>query len=100
MYADTQVIRSLARTMQEQADDLRHDADRLLRRAEAVPWQGLAADAMRAQARERTSALRHTAALHDAAADALDRHAAEVDRVKRLIDEIDDAVTAMVPGLS
>ena len=98
MYGDTQAIRWLARPMREQAEEIRREADRLLREAEAVQWQGLAADAMRTQARSRTQALRHTARLHDAAADALERHAAEVERVKALIAEIEDAARALVAG--
>lgn len=96
MYGDTEAIRWLARPMREQAEEIRREADRLLRDAETVPWQGLAADAMRTQARSRTQALRHTARLHEDAADALERHAAEVERVKALIAEIEDAVRALV----
>jgi hypothetical protein len=96
MYGDTQVIRYLARTIRHQGEEVRREADRLLAAADSVGWQGLAADAMRSQARSRTSALRHTARLHEAAADALERHAAEVDRVKAQIRAIEQAVTAMV----
>ena len=96
MYGDTDVIRSLARTLREQAEEVRREAAWLRGRAESVPWQGLAADAMRAQARSRTAELRDAAALHEVAADALDRHAAEVDRTKALISAIEQAVTAMV----
>jgi hypothetical protein len=96
MYGDTQVIRCLARTLREQAEDIRREADRLLGRAESVPWHGLAADAMRLHAGERAAGLRHTAHLHDDAADALDRHATEVERVKALIAAIEERVRAMV----
>jgi hypothetical protein len=70
-----------------------------------VPWAGLAADAMRAAARARVGRLRQTADAHDSAADALERHAREVDRVKELIGQIErrvhdllDSVTHLVPG--
>jgi hypothetical protein len=96
VYGDTQVIRSLARSLRDQGDEIRCEADRLLRRAESVPWQGLAADAMRGQARSRARALRHTAGLHDAAADALERHATEVDRVKALIAAIEHRVRSLI----
>ena len=96
MYGDTEVIRRLARTLHEQAGEIRRESDRLLREAESVPWQGLAADAMRTQARSRTRALRQTARLHDTAADALERHAVEVERVKALIAAIEDKVRALV----
>ena len=53
MYGDTEAIRGLARTMRGQGTALRSQADWLLARAEAVPWEGLAADAMRARVRAR-----------------------------------------------
>lgn len=96
MYGATEAIRALARGLRRQGDDIRWEADSLLARAEAVPWQGAAADAMRCVARYRTTALRRTAELHDAAAAALDDHADAVDRVKRLIAAIEDRVLAMV----
>ncbi|MEO5851630.1 MAG: hypothetical protein ABIQ15_03875, partial [Nocardioides sp.] len=46
---------------------------------------GRAADAMRRRSRERAAALRRAAARHHDAAEALERHAAEIDRVKDLI---------------
>ena len=85
MYGDTGAIRALADVLRERADDIRREADRLTAAAEAVPWQGLAADAMRRRTHHRSTGLRRTARLHDDAADALDRHAREVDRVKELI---------------
>ena len=89
MYGDTTTIRALARDLRERADDLRAEADRLSARADSVSWHGLAADAMRAHAHGRSAALRRTAALHDDAGDALDRHAREVDRLKDLIAAIE-----------
>ena len=96
MYGDTHVIRCQARLLRGQGEEIRREADRLLRAAEAVPWHGLASDAMRMQASSRRTALRHTAQLHDAAADALERHATEVDRVKALIVAIEHQVGALV----
>lgn len=78
MYGDTSVIRGLARGMRERAGDIRAEADELAGRAEAVPWTGLAADAMRRLARDHATRLRSSADAHDTAADALDRHAREV----------------------
>ena len=89
MYGDTARIRALATDLRERADEIRELADRLAARAERVPWQGLAADAMRYAAQHRVAALRRTAGLHDDAADALDRHAREVDRLKDLIAAIE-----------
>jgi hypothetical protein len=96
MYGDTEAIRGLARTMRGQGAALRSEADRLLGRAEAVPWQGLAADAMRARVRAQVRALRHSAELADEAAVALGQHADEVDRLKALIAAIESTVMALV----
>jgi hypothetical protein len=96
MYGDTEAIRGLARGLRRLGDDIRWEADTLLARAEAVPWEGLSAEAMRAVARYRVAGLRRTAALHDEAARALDVHADEVDRVKRLIAAIEERVLALV----
>src|SRR5690242_18044120 len=96
MYGDTEAIRALARTMRAQGAALRSESGTLLARAEAVPWQGLAADAMRARVRAQAASLRRTARLSDDAAAALDRHADEVDRLKALIADIERRVTAMV----
>jgi hypothetical protein len=85
MYGDTSVIRGLARAMRERADEIRAEADQLLGRAEAVPWTGLAADAMRRLARDHAARLHSCADAHEAAADALDRHAREVDHLEELI---------------
>jgi hypothetical protein len=96
MYGDTEAIRGLARTMRGQGAALRSEAERLLTRAEAVPWEGFAADAMRARVRSQVGALRRTAELADDAAVALDRHADEVDRLKALIAAIEQKAMALV----
>jgi hypothetical protein len=98
MYGDTTIIRGLATALRERADDIRREADRLAARADAVHWEGLAADAMRHHAHDRAADLRHTAGLHDDAADALDRHAREVDRLKDLIAAIEQRVHRLVEG--
>lgn len=99
MYGDTGTIRALAARLRERADEIRTEAARLLARAEQVPWEGLAAQAMRSHARDRVAALARTAALHEDAADALDRHAREVDRVKDLIAAIERKVRGLLSGL-
>ena len=81
MYGDTDAIRGLARTMRRQAVALRTEAEQLLALANATPWDGVGADAMRLRVRQQTSALRRTAGLADEAATALDAHADEVDRL-------------------
>ena len=96
MYGDTEAIRGLARTMRDQGTALRSQADWLRMRADAVPWEGLAADAMRARVHAQVEALRHTADLADVAAVALDQHADEVDRRKAVIAAIERKAMALV----
>lgn len=98
MYGDTEAIRGLARTMRGQAATLRSEASDLLARAEAVPWEGLAADAMRGRVRAQVGGLRRSADLADDAAAALERHADEVDRLKDLIAAVEQKVMALVAG--
>jgi hypothetical protein len=92
VYGDTTVIRRLAGALREQGADIRAEADALVGRAEAVPWTGLAADAMRALARTHAGDLRVCATDHDDAAEALLRHAREVDHVKDVIAAIEHTV--------
>lgn len=96
MYGDTDVIRGLARTLRDQAESLRAEASDLRHRAEAVPWTGVAADAMRVQVLLHAKELVVAADLADHAAAALERHADEVDRLKALIARIEHAVMSMV----
>ena len=85
MYGDTTVVRALAGAMREQAADIHGESAALLARAEAVPWSGRAADAMRLLARDHAAALAASARAHEDAAEALERHAREVDHVKALV---------------
>ncbi len=96
MYGDTDVIRGLARTMRDQGDAVRAEADALLARAETTPWSGLAADAMRSVVRAQVHQLRESADLADQAAVALDDHAAEVDERKALIAAVEQKVADLV----
>ncbi len=98
MYGDTTVIRGLARALRDQATDIRSEADSLVTQADQVHWTGLAADALRRRTRDRAAALRRTAGLHEDAADALDHHAHEVDRLKDLIASIEHRVRSLVDG--
>lgn len=100
MYGDTAVILALARRMREHGDDLRQEAAELAARAETVPWSGLAADAVRRVAREQAGLLRGCADAHEAAADALDHHAREVDRLKDLIAAIEHRALHLLESAS
>jgi len=79
MLTDTTGIRQLARQLRERADEIRAEAARVRHRAEDVPWQGHAADAMRTHVAAQLSTLAATAGLHDDAAEALERHAGAVE---------------------
>lgn len=75
MYGDTAVVRALARAMREQAADIHGESAALLARADAVPWTGLAADAMRRLAHDHAAGLAASARAHERGAVALERHA-------------------------
>jgi hypothetical protein len=81
MYGDTTAIRRLAGDLRDRAGSIRAEADLLVIRTDGIGWLGHAGDALRARVRERALALRRTAWLHDDAADAVERHAREVDRL-------------------
>ena len=89
MYGSPTAIRRLAAGLREQAGEIRGEADRLVARTDAAGWLGRGGDALRERARGRALDLRRAATLHDDAAEALERHAHEVDRLQRLIEEIE-----------
>ncbi|WP_210651166.1 hypothetical protein [Nocardioides sp. SYSU D00065] len=96
MYGDTAVGRKRVAQLREQSGDIRALAARLVSQAEAVPWHGKAADAMRERIKERASHLRTAAAHHETAADSLARHLAEVDTLKEAIDLRSRKATTLV----
>jgi hypothetical protein len=96
MYGDTAVVRALARQVRDRGRQIRSEADDLAGRAESVPWCGLAAEAMRRLAGEHAATLRSCAGAHEGAADALDRHAREVDHLKDLIASIEHRVLGLI----
>jgi hypothetical protein len=85
MYGDTDVMRKRAAELREQGVDIRGLADQLVARTESVGWTGRAADALAVRIRERAAHLRDVAARHDTAADSLEAHLLEVDRLKDAI---------------
>lgn len=87
MYGDTLVMRKRAGQLREQGAEIRAAADRLVARSEAIPWRGRAAEAMRERVKERAHHLRAAAQAHDVAADSLERHLTEVERLKETIGE-------------
>jgi uncharacterized protein YukE len=100
MYGDATAIRHLAARMRDRADQIRAAGARLAEHVDEVPWQGCAADAMRRHAHVRIAALGETARLHDEAAEALDRHAREVQRLQDLIAAIERKVRGLVDAAS
>lgn len=96
MYGDTEVMRHRVDRLRDQAEDIRTTADQLVARSEGVAWTGRAADAMRSRIRERAVSLRSVAARHDSAADALERHLVEVDRLKEAIASTERRAAALL----
>jgi uncharacterized protein YukE len=96
MYGDASAIRHLAGRLRDRADEIRAAAARLADHIDQAPWHGLAADAMRHHTHAQLAALRETARLHDDAADALDRHAREVQRLQDLIAAIEHKARGLV----
>src|SRR6476620_2034540 len=96
MYGDTAAGRKRAAQLREQGGDVRALAARLVSQAEAVPWHGKAAEAMRERIRERANHLRAAAAQHDTAAESLSAHLVEVDRLKEAIDLRSRKATTLV----
>jgi predicted nuclease with TOPRIM domain len=96
MYGDSAAIRRRVRQLREQAVDVRALADRLVAQADAIDWQGRAADAMRERIRDRAEHLRDCAHRHDNAAEALDRHNGEVGLLKESISEVEHKASSLV----
>ena len=88
MYGDSAASRRRVAPLREQSGDIRAAADRLVSQAEAVPWRGRAAEAMRIRIKERAHHLRVAAAHHETAADSLSMHLTEVDTRKDAIESI------------
>jgi uncharacterized coiled-coil DUF342 family protein len=86
MYGDTAAGRKRVAQLREQGGDIRALAARLVSQAEAVPWHGKAAEAMRERIKDRADHLRTAAAQHETAADSLAKHLVEVDTLKEAIE--------------
>jgi hypothetical protein len=89
VYGDSDVIRKRVDQLRDQAADVRALADQLVARTERLGWTGRAADAMQARVADRATHLWGVADRHDRGADALDRHAAAVDRATDEIAELE-----------
>ena len=96
MYGDTAAGRKRVAQLREQGGDIRALAARLVSQAEAVPWHGKAAEAMRVRIKERADRLRAAAAQHETAAESLARHLTEVDSLKEAIEVRAHKATSLV----
>jgi hypothetical protein len=96
MYGDTSVMRKRAGQLRELGVDIAVTADELVAQADGIDWTGRAAQAMRARIRDRATHLREAAAAHETAADSLQRHLAEVDRLKDAIAGIEQRASSLV----
>ncbi len=98
MYGDTEVMRKHAARLREQGVDLRALADRLVAQTESAGWAGRAADALAERIRERATHLRDVAAKHDGAAQSMETHLLEVDRLKDAIAGAERRADALADG--
>jgi uncharacterized coiled-coil DUF342 family protein len=96
MYGEPRRIREVAERLERRAEELRTEADALHVASEEIAWVSVAADRMRAHARERRDELVQVAREYDEAARAVRAHAAEVQRLLDLISAIERQVRAIV----
>lgn len=96
MYGDPDAIRALARTLTDQGEAVRAEGRRLLALLGATRWSGLAAEAAHTTAHRRVDDLAACAVRHDDAADALVRHAAEVEHRLAVLARAEDALVGLV----
>lgn len=85
MYGEPSRIREIAERLERRAEDIRARADELRARSDVVEWRSVAADRMRAAARERHDELVRVAGDYEEAARRVREHA---DRVQELLDLI------------
>lgn len=98
MYGDPHAIRRLAHDLRLTAVDLRAEGRALRGCLDDAAWTGRAAEALAALSRGRLTDLVHTATLHDDAAEALDRHAHEVEHLEDLIEGAERRFLRLLDG--
>ncbi len=96
VYGETDVMRRRAAQLREQGVDIRAMADRLVAQTDGVGWTGRAAESLGERIRERAAHLRDVAARHDGAAELLEAHLLEVDRLKDVIAGAERKAAALV----
>jgi chromosome segregation ATPase len=96
MYGETAAMRKRAAQLREQGTDVRTMADRLVAQLETLDWQGRAAADMRSRIHDRAAHLRDCASQHENAAESLERHLSEVDRLKDSIASTERKASSLV----
>ena len=96
MYGDTAAMRKRAAQLREQGNDVRAMAARLVAQLETLDWQGRAAADMRSRIHDRAAHLRDCAGRHENAAETLERHLSEVDRLKDSIATTERKASSLV----
>jgi len=96
MYGDTAAMRKRAAQLREQGTDVRAMADRLVAQLETLDWQGRAAADMRSRIHDRAAHLRDCAGQHENAAETLERHLTEVDRLKDSLSTTERKASSLV----
>lgn len=96
MYGEPGRIREVAARLERRADQLRVEADALVAAGERTPWVSVAADRMRERAAERRLDLLEVVRRYDEAADAVRRHATEVQRLLDLVADVERRVRSLV----
>ncbi|MDN5893667.1 MAG: hypothetical protein L0H93_06530 [Nocardioides sp.] len=96
MYGDTAAMRKRAAERRAQATHIRAMADRLGAQIDTSNWDGRAGAAMSARVRDRAGHLRECAAAHESAADSLDKHLWEVERLKDAISDIERKADSLI----
>ena len=96
MYGDTDVMLRRAGQLREQGADIRALADQLVARTQSLGWTGRAAESMRLRIQERATHLRAAAAQHETAAESIDKHAHEVERIQEAIADTERRATSLV----
>ncbi len=96
MYGEPSRIREVAQRLERRAAQLRQEAHELLVASDTLPWVSVAADRMRQQACSRRDELLVVAREYDEAADRVRAHAAEVQRLLDLIEDIERQARAII----
>jgi hypothetical protein len=96
MYGDTAAMRRRSAQLREQGTDVRAMADSMVGQLDAIGWQGRAAGDLRTRILDRAAHLRDCAVQHENAAEAVEKHLAEIDRLKDAVADIERKARSLV----